>query len=189
MHLRQLAASITVTALAVVGVQFAAGADPTLTVSETTIPAGGSVSVDLVTPCRTVDGEPEYGNVITSSTAAPGVELDNQETKGEDFIKGATGVVRFDTPGTYTITRFCDGVGIVGQVTITVTAPTTTTSTTTTSTVAPSTTTTAAPTTTAKTTATTAAPTTTIAASVAGVSTTRAAGATRVTSSGVSYTG
>jgi len=203
MQLRQLVATITIGATSIVGLQVAAGAaDSTFTVSDTTIPAGGTVTVTLTTPCLHPDGLPEYGNVIQSKVGDPNTS-DNQETKGNRFDKGDTGVFTFPTPGTYTLTRFCDTPGMLDQVTIVVTAPTppTTAAPTTAAptTAAPATTTSApratttvpgATTTTAKVT------TTTVATSVAGISSTNTAGssgtkapaATRV-QSGVSYTG
>lgn len=199
--LRQTAAAVSVSALAVLGLQMSAGAAvPSISASDTTIPAGGSVNVTLGEPCLDSEGELTYGDVISSATSGD----THQETKGAGFIKGATGTFVFDTPGTYTISRFCDGQGLTSQVTITVTAPTTTTTTT-------STTTTAAPTTTTTTTApksttTTTAPksttttakvadatatttTTTAAVKVESVTSTKATGATRVQAELVSYTG
>jgi hypothetical protein len=196
--LRQTAAAVSVSALAVLGLQMSAGAAvPSISASDTTIPAGGSVNVTLGEPCLDSEGELTYGDVISSATSGD----THQETKGAGFIKGATGTFVFDTPGTYTISRFCDGQGLTSQVTITVTAPTTTTTTT-------STTTTAAPTTTTTTTApksttTTTAPksttttakvadattTTTAAVKVESVTSTKATGATRVQAESVSYTG
>lgn len=129
--LRQTAAAVSVSALAVLGLQMSAGAAvPSISASDTTIPAGGSVNVTLGEPCLDSEGELTYGDVISSATSGD----THQETKGAGFIKGATGTFVFDTPGTYTISRFCDGQGLTSQVTITVTAPTTTTTTSTTTT-------------------------------------------------------
>lgn len=194
--LRQTAAAVSVSALAVLGLQMSAGAAvPSISASDTTIPAGGSVNVSLGEPCLDSEGEPTYGDVISSASSGD----THQETKGAGFIKGATGTFVFDTPGTYTISRFCDGQGLTSQVTITVTAPATTTTTSTTTTAAPTTTTT---TTAPKSTTTTTAPkSTTTTAKVADVTTTTAAvkvesatsnkatGATRVQAESVSYTG
>lgn len=194
--LRQTAAAVSVSALAVLGLQMSAGAAvPSISASDTTIPAGGSVNVTLGEPCLDSEGEPTYGDVISSASSGD----THQETKGAGFIKGATGTFVFDTPGTYTISRFCDGQGLTSQVTITVTAPTTTTTTSTTTTAAPTTsTTTTAP---KSTTTTTAPKSTTTTAKVADVTTTTAAvkvesatsnkatGATRVQAESVSYTG
>lgn len=196
MKLRRVTAAISVSALAFVGLAADAGADASFTVSDSTITAGGSVTVGLTEPCLDGNGDPAYGNLISSSTSSP-AELENQETKGDGFTNGASGVFHFDTPGTYTISRFCDGYGLCSQVTITVTAPATTTTTSTTTTAAPTTTTTAPKATTttvapkATTTSTTVAPTTTVSAVVAGVSATpgKATGATPVKASKVSYTG
>ena len=202
MKLRQLVATLTVGTVALVGLQGVAGAvDPTFSVSDTTITVGETVTVHLTTPCLHPDGAPEYGNVIMSSTTNPDVS-DNQETKGDHFTKGATGVFAFPAPGTYTITRFCDTTGQLDQVTITVSAPSTTTTSTTTTTTAPATTTTKAPassttsTPSGSVTTTTAATTTTVAASVAGISTTKASTSASSTATGavrvagkVSYTG
>lgn len=205
MSLRKIAASVTAVTVAVVGLHVSAGAaSSTFTVSDTTIEVGQTVTVTLTTPCVNPTGEP-YGNILQSKVGTPGV-LDNQETKRAEFIKGDTGVFTFPGPGTYTLTRFCDGVGQLDQVTITVRSPSTTTTTlaptttaapasTTTTTAAPaSTTTTAAPGATTTTTAAVRATTTTVATAVQGVSTTvgsssgQATGATRV-QAGVSYTG
>jgi hypothetical protein len=198
--LRQTAAAVSVSALAVLGLQMSAGAAvPSISASDTTIPAGGSVNVTLGEPCLDSEGELTYGDVISSATSGD----THQETKGAGFIKGATGTFVFDTPGTYTISRFCDGQGLTSQVTITVTAPTTTTTTSTTTTAAPttsttttapkSTTTTTAPkstTTTAKVADATATTTTTTAAvKVESLTSTKATGATRVQAESVSYTG
>lgn len=198
--LRQTAAAVSVSALAVLGLQMSAGAAvPSISASDTTIPAGGSVNVSLGEPCLDSEGELTYGDVISSASSGD----THQETKGADFIKGATGTFVFDTPGTYTISRFCDGQGLTSQVTITVTAPTTTTTTSTTTTAAPttsttttapkSTTTTTAPkstTTTAKVADATATTTTTTAAvKVESLTSTKATGATRVQAESVSYTG
>ncbi len=198
--LRQTAAAVSVSALAVLGLQMSAGAAvPSISASDTTIPAGGSVNVTLGEPCLDSEGEPTYGDVISSASSGD----THQETKGAGFIKGATGTFVFDTPGTYTISRFCDGQGLTSQVTITVTAPTTTTTTSTTTTAAPttsttttapkSTTTTTAPkstTTTAKVADATATTTTTTAAvKVESLTSTKATGATRVQAESVSYTG
>ncbi len=194
--LRQTAAAVSVSALAVLGLQMSAGAAvPSISASDTTIPAGGSVNVSLGEPCLDSEGELTYGDVISSASSGD----THQETKGAGFIKGATGTFVFDTPGTYTISRFCDGQGLTSQVTITVTAPATTTTTSTTTTAAPTTTTT---TTAPKSTTTTTAPkSTTTTAKVADVTTTTAAvkvesatsnkatGATRVQAESVSYTG
>ena len=198
--LRQTAAAVSVSALAVLGLQMSAGAAvPSISASDTTIPAGGSVNVSLGEPCLDSEGEPTYGDVISSASSGD----THQETKGAGFIKGATGTFVFDTPGTYTISRFCDGQGLTSQVTITVTAPTTTTTTSTTTTAAlttsttttapKSTTTTTAPkstTTTAKVADATATTTTTTAAvKVESLTSTKATGATRVQAESVSYTG
>jgi hypothetical protein len=197
--LRQTAAAVSVSALAVLGLQMSAGAAvPSISASDTTIPAGGSVNVTLGEPCLDSEGELTYGDVISSATSGD----THQETKGAGFIKGATGTFVFDTPGTYTISRFCDGQGLTSQVTITVTAPTTTTTTSTTTTAAPtttttttapkSTTTTTAPkstTTTAKVADATTTTTTTAAVKVESVTSTKATGATRVQAESVSYTG
>ena len=198
--LRQTAAAVSVSALAVLGLQMSAGAAvPSISASDTTIPAGGSVNVSLGEPCLDSEGEPTYGDVISSASSGD----THQETKGAGFIMGATGTFVFDTPGTYTISRFCDGQGLTSQVTITVTAPTTTTTTSTTTTAAPttsttttapkSTTTTTAPkstTTTAKVADATATTTTTTAAvKVESLTSNKATGATRVQAESVSYTG
>ena len=177
--LRQTAAAVSVSALAVLGLQMSAGAAvPSISASDTTIPAGGSVNVSLGEPCLDSEGELTYGDVISSASSGD----IHQETKGAGFIKGATGTFVFDTPGTYTISRFCDGQGLTSQVTITVTAPATTTTT--------STTTTAAPTTTAKVAdVTTTTTTTTAAVKVESLTSTKATGATRVQAESVSYTG
>lgn len=175
MNMRRLVASISLSTLAVGGLAPGAGAESSFSVSDTTITAGGSVRVSLHEPCLDGEGMPTYGNVISS-------DGDNQETKGDGFIKGSSGVFTFDEPGTYTISRFCDGWGLCSQVTITVNAPVTTTTTSTT----------AAPTTTvAKATETTAAPATTAPAAVLPEVVEKAAApaAIRVVPETVSYTG
>lgn len=176
MKLRRLVASISLSTLAVGGLAPVAGAESSFSVSDTTITAGGSVRVSLNEPCLDGEGMPTYGNVISS-------DGDNQETKGDGFIKGSSGVFTFDSPGTYTISRFCDGWGLCSQVTITVTAPVTTTTTSTTA--APTTTTTVA-----KAVETTAAPTTAPAEVLPQVVEKAAApAAIRVVPETVSYTG
>lgn len=200
MSLRKLIAAASIGVVAIGGVAMSAGAaGSTFTVSDTSITVGETVTVHLTTPCVNDAGDPDFGNVIMSSTSGGG-ELSNQETKFDHFIKGATGEFSFPGPGTYTITRFCDATGQLDQVTITVSPkPTTTTSTSTTSTTAAPTSSTTTTTAKAGSSTTTAAPTTTVATSVAGVSETRstagtasssskAAAATAV-SNGVSYTG
>lgn len=188
--LRQAAVAVSVTALAVLGLQLSAGAaDPSFSVSDTTITAGGSVTVHLDEPCLDGEGAPTYGDVISSASSGD----THQETKGAGFIKGATGTFVFDTPGTYTISRFCDGYGLCSQITITVSAPATTTTSTTVAptTTAPTTTVPGATTTTVVGATTTTAPatTTTVApVKVENKATTKATGATAVKSA-VSYTG
>lgn len=182
MYLRQIAASISVSALALVGLQSAAGAQISFHVSDTSITAGGSVSVGLDEPCLDGEGQPTYGNVIVSSTASPGTEIANHETKGDRFINGS-GTFSFPNPGTYTISRFCDGFGLCSQVTVTVSAPATTTTTSTT------TTTVAAETGSTTSTTTTTAPPKVEGVTSTNVAPTKAPAAERVTPKTVSYTG
>jgi len=184
MKLRHVAISVAATALAVVGLHSPAGADPSFSVSDTSITAGGSVRVTLDEACLDGEGQRDYGDVISSASSGD----THQETKGADFIKGASGVFVFDTPGTYTLTRFCDAFGQCSQITITVTAPsTTTTSTTTSTTTVPGATTTS--TVPGATTTTTAAPATTVPAKVLPTTQTKAVAATPVKTKAVSYTG
>ena len=198
MSLRHVAATISVSALALVGLHGPAGASgATFGVSDTTITAGGTVTVSISEPCSDGEGGPGFGNVISSAG-------ENQETWGSSFIKGDHGVFHFSSPGVYTITRFCDSGEQCGSVTITVSAPVTTTSTvpaTTTTTTVPGVTTTTAPgatTTTAPGATTTTAPgatTTTTTTAPAPVpvkvesKTSTATGATPVRTTAVSYTG
>ncbi|HNI34211.1 MAG TPA: hypothetical protein PLV93_02365 [Microthrixaceae bacterium] len=193
MNLRRIVVVLSLSAVAVAAVAPIAGAAPSLSVSETTISPGGSVKVSLTEPCLTAGGEPQYGNVISSVG-------ENQETKGDHFDKGATGIFTFTTPGTHTISRFCDNQGLLAQVTVTVSAttsaPATTSTTTTTAsttiatTAAPSSTTPGAPTTTAAVRSTTTAPSTGSVAVLPRVQArAEAPGATRVNAGSISYTG
>lgn len=193
MKLRRIVVVLSLSAAAVASVAPTAGAAPSLAVSETTITPGGSVKVTLSEPCLTAGGEPQYGNVISSVG-------ENQETKGDHFDKGATGIFTFTTPGTHTISRFCDSQGLLAQVTVTVSATTAapaTSTTTTPTTAAPATTTVAStpaapgtPTTTAVVRSTPPAPTTGSVAVLPRVqSRAKAPGATRVNTGSISYTG
>lgn len=177
MNARRTFAAVTVTALGLLGLHAPAGADSTFTVSDSSITAGGSVTVTLTEACTDAEGQPDHGSVVVTSG---GSQIASRSTFGDSFSGSAT--FTFDDPGTFTISRYCDYFGFCSAVNVTVSAPATTTTeapTTTTSTTVPGS---VAP-------STTVAPTTTIAAVVESVSTPEAVGATPVTPKKVTYAG
>lgn len=192
MNVRKLAVTLTVSAVAVLGVHTAASAAaPGFTVPATTINAGDSLTVTLTDSCTHPDGSRDFGN-LNQYNETTGSVVSVRDIKGHDFINGASDTYLFPTPGEYTLQRFCDNGGYVGKITITVLAPSAPTTT-----VAPATT--VAPTTApATTTPGTAAPTTTVAVVVEGTtqnnsgttagSSSTAAGAVAVKGA-VAYTG
>lgn len=183
MKLRQAVAALSVSAMAVIGLQTTAGADGAgFTVSTTTVVAGGSVTVTLTEACVTEEGAPDYGNVNLYNETT-GTVVSVRDIKFDEFINGATATFTLATPGEYSLQRFCDDCGYMGRIDLTATAPVTTTT-------AP--TTTAAPTTTVAG-ATTVAPSTTVAPvkveKAVEVKPAPAKGATPIKSRTVSYTG